>query len=165
MTATEKQMNFIDSLLSERELTEEQLTAAREQISEGLTKETASKWISRLLDLPKKNGNGSNGSRPEPEAGMYRAGETIYRVYLGQRSGRMLVKMVVGDQETGYNYEYVGAAAYKLPKDAEPLSLDEAKAWGKMTGTCCVCARRLDNPESVEAGIGPVCAGRMTEGF
>lgn len=29
---------------------------------------------------------------------------------------------------------------------------------GKETGTCCCCGRELTNPESIEAGIGPVCA-------
>lgn len=89
----------------------------------------------------------------------------IYRVYLGQKSGRMLVKELTGDPASGFSYDYVGAAAYKLPGDARPLPLEEAKQFGKMTGHCCVCARRLDNPESVDAGIGPVCAGRMEEGF
>lgn len=28
-------------------------------------------------------------------------------------------------------------------------------------GRCCRCARVLTTPESIEAGIGPVCAGRM----
>lgn len=108
------------------------------------------------------------GDRPEPKPGMYRepvADGNIYRVYLGQQSGKMLVKQVVGDDASGYSYEYLGAAAYRLPADAVPLGLDEAKAWGRMTGTCCVCARRLDNPESVDAGIGPVCASRMEDGF
>ncbi len=27
-------------------------------------------------------------------------------------------------------------------------------------GKCCVCARKLTTPESIAAGIGPVCAGR-----
>jgi len=28
-------------------------------------------------------------------------------------------------------------------------------------GRCCCCGRLLTTPESVQAGIGPVCAGRM----
>lgn len=28
-------------------------------------------------------------------------------------------------------------------------------------GRCCVCSRPLTNPESIDAGIGPECAGRM----
>lgn len=108
------------------------------------------------------------GAKAEPEPGMYRQPDgTIVRVYLGQQSGKMLLKQLVGtpNGERTHEYEYVGAAAYKLHKDAQPLTLEEAKEFGRMTGSCCVCARRLDNPESVEAGIGPVCGRKMEQGF
>lgn len=127
----------------------------------------ALKFIKREAAQEKRR-SAPKGKAPkaEPNPGMYRDDEgTIYRVYLGQQSGKMLVKQVVGDKASGYSYEYMGAAAYRLPAGVTPLSLGEAKEWGRMTGTCCVCARRLDNPESVDAGIGPVCAGRMEEGF
>jgi hypothetical protein len=35
-----------------------------------------------------------------------------------------------------------------------------AVAFGKRTGVCSCCARELTNPESIERGIGPVCAER-----
>lgn len=34
-------------------------------------------------------------------------------------------------------------------------------AYGKLTGTCGVCGRHLEDEESVAAGIGPICAGRL----
>lgn len=37
------------------------------------------------------------------------------------------------------------------------LDLSEIKAFGVHTGTCMVCGKKLTNPESIEAGIGPVC--------
>lgn len=33
-----------------------------------------------------------------------------------------------------------------------------AVAYGKLTGTCSICGRPLENAESVERGIGPICA-------
>lgn len=33
-----------------------------------------------------------------------------------------------------------------------------ARLEGHATGRCCFCARRLDNPESVAVGYGPICA-------
>lgn len=36
-----------------------------------------------------------------------------------------------------------------------------AIAYGMRTGNCCICGRELTNAESVELGIGPICAGRM----
>lgn len=32
---------------------------------------------------------------------------------------------------------------------------------GRLTGICAVCARELTDPESIAAGIGPVCAGNF----
>ena len=40
---------------------------------------------------------------------------------------------------------------------SSPLEL--AKAHGRKTGTCCQCSRELTNPDSIKAGIGPICAG------
>lgn len=36
-----------------------------------------------------------------------------------------------------------------------------AIAYGRLTGTCCICGRMLEDPNSIEAGIGPVCAERF----
>lgn len=37
----------------------------------------------------------------------------------------------------------------------------EAIKHGKLTGRCAVCARPLSDPESVERGIGPICAQKF----
>lgn len=34
-----------------------------------------------------------------------------------------------------------------------------AVAYGQRTGTCACCGRELTDPESIERGIGPICAG------
>lgn len=39
--------------------------------------------------------------------------------------------------------------------------LEASIAYGKLTGTCGVCGRILEDEDSVAAGIGPVCASRM----
>jgi len=36
---------------------------------------------------------------------------------------------------------------------------DTVEFWHE--GRCCVCARKLTVPESIESGIGPICAGRL----
>jgi hypothetical protein len=33
---------------------------------------------------------------------------------------------------------------------------------GKLTGCCSICSRKLTDPASVAAGIGPICAGKMS---
>lgn len=172
-----KQREYLLSLLDQREVPMEtsDLLYKCLRISEdpeefGMSMADASAMIDDLKMRPKKQPRYEN-ARPaapptnvEPKAGMYRRdnGE-IVRVYLGQQSGFMLLKRLVEDEhsEHGWAYEYVGRASYKLG-NATPLPLEEAQKFGRMTGTCCVCARRLDVPESVEAGIGPVCAKRFS---
>lgn len=168
--ASDKQKAFVRSLLEGRDLTGTEFEvpawdAALSGITGGtvavdvetLTKKGASETIDALMALPKKAGG---ATRSNWDAGMYVSGSRILRVYLGQQSGRMLVKEVVGNPEDGYTLEYLGQAAYKVPADARRMSLEEAKGWGRATGTCVKCGRRLDVPESVDAGIGPVCAGK-----
>ena len=36
-----------------------------------------------------------------------------------------------------------------------------AEAYGKRTGVCCCCGRELTNDESIERGIGPICAAKF----
>lgn len=38
---------------------------------------------------------------------------------------------------------------------------NEAVAYGKRTGECCICSRTLTNHASIDAGIGPICAERF----
>ena len=152
--ASEKQAALINRLWSERAhgLTDSVRDEALANIKH------ASALIDTLFAAPKV---ATPVVTSEPEAGVYRRADgTLIRVYLGQQSGRMLAKQIVGNDEDGYSFEYLGAAT-RFVGGATKLTLDEAKAWGKATGTCCVCARRLDVPESVDAGIGPKCAGRL----
>jgi hypothetical protein len=39
--------------------------------------------------------------------------------------------------------------------------LTAAVAYGKKFGRCSCCGKELSNPESIEAGIGPVCRGKF----
>lgn len=49
-----------------------------------------------------------------------------------------------------------------LLKDVEARGIDAVKEIGRATGRCCVCSRMLTNDTSIEAGIGPICAGKVT---
>lgn len=107
----------------------------------------ASLVIEALFACPKKT---------DLTAGIYEADGHLYRVYLGQSSGQMLLKAVEVDE--GVTYTYLGAASRNLPADARRLTLDEVGDLGKTFDHCLCCGRRLDDPESVDRGIGPVCA-------
>lgn len=159
--ATEKQVSLINKLATERELT----PVEREALAKALpllSTKGASKTIDSLMARPK--------ATAAIEPGVYINDTTgvILRAYVGQQSGRILCKEVVkvegadvaaGEKE--YELEYRGQADRFVTVDFRKMDLAEAKAWGKTTSHCCVCAARLDDPKSVDAGIGPVCAGRL----
>lgn len=57
----------------------------------------------------------------------------------------------------GVDMEYVRDMLNEF--EADPLAA--AKKFGKLSGRCCSCGRELTNDGSIEAGIGPICAGRF----
>lgn len=75
-----------------------------------------------------------------------KAGET----YLGKIAGGKLFKSRECDDQTAGN---ILAAA------ADPEAA--AVAYGRRFGQCAICARELSNQESIDRGIGPICAGKF----
>lgn len=65
------------------------------------------------------------------------------------KEGKFFRRNDCSDQEAGAVLDCVG----------EPARA--AIAWGKAWRCCSVCARRLDNDESIARGIGPICAERF----
>lgn len=99
--------------------------------------------------------------RPEPATeGMYRLGSTIYKVQIAVHgSGKPYAKMLVQDGDR-WSFVFAPGAVHKLDS-SHRLTLEQAKEFGALYGTCCVCGRTLTNEESIEAGIGPVCASKF----
>jgi hypothetical protein len=42
-----------------------------------------------------------------------------------------------------------------------PLTIEKAAEFGHLNGVCIICCRALTDPESVQNGIGPVCAKKV----
>lgn len=154
--ATDKQKDFVRTLLAERagnpaaEAIRGILNDAR--VAGKLTAAVVSSAITALLDIPKT-------PEAEVEAGVYvLANGNLARVYLGQQSGSMLLKEVIDGE-----LEYRGKAERFLA-GSRKATIEEVGNWGRTTGTCLVCSRRLDDPESVDRGIGPVCYAKMGGG-
>ncbi len=51
--------------------------------------------------------------------------------------------------------------AQRRCNETNRMSMDEAVKFGALYGMCCVCGRTLRDETSIEAGIGPVCAGKL----
>lgn len=155
---TEKQLGYLRNLVQKADVSEVTRTAYLELIAaDKLTKKTASELITHLKELPK---TASGGSRPaqrveQLELGLYRKGEDTFQVKESRSSGyRYAVRL------EGTKWIYARGVAAELTSDMA-LTLEEAKAYGQRTGVCCACGAELTNPDSIEAGIGPICANKF----
>jgi hypothetical protein len=110
---------------------------------------------------------------------MYRLGETFYKVQVAVHgSGKPYAKRLVpqdlckdcGHEESQtehldhefqptWQFQYAPGAIKEL-RPEHKLSLEQAKEFGALYGTCCCCGRTLTNEESIENGIGSICAGK-----
>jgi hypothetical protein len=96
------------------------------------------------------------------EDGMYRTPDgTIWKVQRAVHgSGQLYAKrLTVEPGQTGtFTYE-PGAIRRLRPENR--MTLEDAKAFGKLYGVCCRCGRTLTDERSIADGIGPDCAGRL----
>ena len=145
--ATPKQVAFIKSLMEQKSVPADSVDF------DSLTKSGASITIESLLAMATPKA----ATVEALEVGMYVRDGEIYRVQKSRETGNLYAKHL--DSET-LKFAYAPGIVKTLTP-ADKMSLEVAKAWGLQTGTCCVCARTLTDPESVEQGIGPVCAGRL----
>ncbi len=96
--------------------------------------------------------------RPETVGeGFYKLGDTIFKVQKNLAGTRLYAKSL--DPNDG-RWEYApGILSGLSPKDQ--LTKEEAAQFGHLYGRCCICGRTLTNEDSIDAGIGPICAGKV----
>lgn len=92
---------------------------------------------------------------PVTEVGFYRQGGQIFKVVKSQAQ-RLYAQVLT----PAGSWEYAPGWVVKLSAD-DRMTKDEAAEYGRAHGRCLVCGRTLTNPESIAAGIGPICAGRV----
>lgn len=118
---------------------------------------------------------------PELADGVYRnaANGKIYKVKRavhgsGRKVAHELViteEVIMVDTSTEFEHDqakvktFVGEFVYaglatRFVKAEEKMTLEEAKKFGALYGVCCQCGRTLTKQESIDAGIGPICAGK-----
>ena len=161
---TPAQVSFLERLTAERQVSaasaSDDLATLRQWLAAGADRGQVSALIERLKGLPRRK---AAESPVDVQIGMYVSDDVMYRVYKARGGSHLLVKRLDGGDAVGWSYTYVGNAARVLPRlpGLRRLTLEEAKGWGKRTGTCCVCARVLTDGESIDRGIGPRCGGRL----
>lgn len=154
-TGTDRQASFIGRLLEDRQATEAHLGfwAGVQDGTYACDKAMASRLIGDLLKRPRK-------ARPAPatvEEGYYLLEGAYYAVVPNRQNTARYAKVWNGDTNR-WDYAPSGYRALAAAK-AEPMTLEQAASFGHAHGHCIRCGRLLTNPESVEAGIGPICAG------
>jgi Family of unknown function (DUF6011) len=101
--------------------------------------------------------------QPALDAGMYKLDGVIYKVQKAVHgSGNLYAKKLVEPSTFGARASFVYApGVIRRLTVADRMSLEDAKAWGALYGTCCVCGRTLTDERSIAEGIGPVCGNRF----
>ncbi len=97
---------------------------------------------------------------PEVAIGYYAADGTIYKVRPtkdGER--RYAMSLMVTEGRGKWTYEQ--GALGLIRKVGESLTIEEAAQFGHLHGCCAICGATLTNPDSVQRGIGPVCATKI----
>lgn len=175
-TASQAQIQFINSLKEQRDLSNEQtaktLELGRRLWAVGEFDKTAAsavidalKAAPRAKSLPDPSKPGVTHTMRRNDAtvpeGMHRLDGVVYKVQRAVHgSGRPYAKALAQDEHGGFSFEYAAGVVKRLSEDTL-MTLDQAKQFGALYGTCCACGRVLTNEESIEAGIGPICAGRF----
>jgi hypothetical protein len=170
--ASDKQKAYLRSLAVQRDVRPgmsgtEVLAALEEQISAGMTMGKASQMIERGKVAPVRQL--APGSSPaEPEPGYYvkprsdGSGNNDFIVVVKNKAGTHVYgkKLMI---EPGYpgkrktaKWVYMPGAASALA-GLDVLTIEEAAAFGHLHGFCFKCCKPLTDPESVKAGMGPVC--------
>ena len=153
--ATAKQAAFLARLVSERSVpawVADSSTAASAGL---LTAKDASSAIETALASPWKASTPS----VQAELGYYLVDGTVYAVVLSKESGKSYAKRLSVSAGKG-RWEFAPGMVWKL-KPEQRISQEQAREFGKLHGVCCVCGRTLTDIQSVEAGIGPVCAKKI----
>lgn len=89
--------------------------------------------------------------------GVFRLGDDFFQVKRAVHgSGRLYANRF---NPATRSWEYAPGAMRRLAEE-DRLSIEEAGKFGKLYGECINCHRTLTKQESIDAGIGPICAGK-----
>jgi len=136
--------------------TPEQATAKATEWASTQSMKTVSDAITSLKDkiaaMPKP-------AAPVVEVGYYATEKDTFFVTQSKSTGKSYAKKwAVKYGMKKATWVYAPGVIYSLAGQT-PMTLEQAKAFGHSHGYCIRCGAQLTDPKSVEAGIGPVCAG------
>jgi Family of unknown function (DUF6011) len=186
--ANERQLNYIKNLMAQRQLADvlaanfgrlvEQHDAELAEPGTGklIRKQDASTMIDMLKEQPWKPREDERPDGNPAELGVYRRDGRIYvvREFTPEgsrekvRYARELVALTEGQaNRLNGDGEHVRYEERKAPRmqhrltDDDLMPLEDVKRLSIAYGHCIPCGAKLEAAESVERGIGPVCAKRQ----
>lgn len=171
---TDKQLDFIRTLFGrlDSDNAAEDFLVIEERVEEGtFDRRDATALIGHLIAEDRKRVLSESKTRhgatvPEVPAGRYALtvdSETAFykidRPTQGRWEGWTFVNLTHanGNRIRAVKGSERGSVLARIATDPTAAS----REYGKQTGTCGVCSRKLTNAESIAAGIGPVCASRI----
>jgi hypothetical protein len=101
---------------------------------------------------------------PKVTEGMYRKSDgVIFKVQRAVNgSGNLYAKELVNDYGDHWTFRYAKGAINTLTLE-DKMTVEQAREFGALYGTCMICGRTLTDEVSIAHGIGPICEGRMVE--
>ena len=171
---TEKQINFINTLLAEKDLraggkiqgTDEEVAAAVEAVKAQiptLERKAASKWIEKLMAMPSKPRQSTSAGQPTVKVsdGYYAIEEDgvlkFFRVKTpteGKWKGLTFINIQASDDfHPIRDRDRRNALLTEIAKDEHGAKC----RYGQELGSCGVCNRTLTDELSRQIGIGPIC--------
>lgn len=168
--ATPKQVDTINKLADRKEggalALQVALKARNVTGPDQLSRTDASKLLQILFDAQWKPRT-TGPATPLPD-GMYRLDGEIYKVqHAVHGSGKQYAKRLTQKPQTfeftrgfeggNWTFVYAPGVVHKL-RPEHALTIEQAKEFGALYGTCCVCGRTLTDERSIAEGIGPKCA-------
>jgi hypothetical protein len=134
-------------------LTQTEASAAIDRTKEGLAKGRA-----EVRKLQASAGNTPAAADGwELTEGAYLLDGKAVLVQRSRESKRLYAKVWDADAE---KFVYAKGVQYRLRAEHR-ATLEQLEEFGKAFGVCGECGRTLTNPESIERGIGPICAGKF----
>lgn len=160
-TATPAQISFLSTLCSRRRVPV--AVASLLALATATPSRVSAREISQAIDAAKAS-PWAEQRTVTAEKGYYLVDCVVHAVVASKETGNLYAKrLVIGTTASGAkhaSWEYAKGGIYACTPDRR-LSLDEAKAMGKLHGICMICGKQLTDVQSVENGIGPVCAKRL----
>jgi len=165
-----KQQKLISDLATERNLSESDLAAMVKIFP------NASNLITALFKLPKPNkadmlkeeiAKATDNDEYIPTKiipGFYKDNNNdVWKVQFNKAQTGMYALLRITPKKYEYTPGAINSITPEMFVSLNPLdiTLEEAKAYGRKTGSCYMCGRELTKQESIDAGIGPICAGKF----